>query len=262
MQTSRRCIRAIVLATAALLPLGAAGTAYAQVPSPPAPPGANLNGTVRMFTLTPRGDVDGVILDNGTEVHTPPHLSPLMTAAVRPGDQVRVQGWSSATPGVVAATAVTDTRDGQNVVDQGPPPPGTMPPPPPPGVPTPGVQSGSAQGQVQQVLHGPTGDVNGALLTDGTQLRMPPPAAYQVAAMLQPGQTVAAQGYVLSTPYGRVMDVQALGPSLDRLVQVAPAPGAFPPPPPPGSPGAPPPPAPGMMSPPPPPGVPGPAPQR
>lgn len=33
------------------------------------------NGTVRQYTLTPRGDVDGLILTDGTEVKVPPHLT-------------------------------------------------------------------------------------------------------------------------------------------------------------------------------------------
>ena len=32
-------------------------------------------GQVQQFTLTPRGDIDGLILTDGTEVKTPPHLS-------------------------------------------------------------------------------------------------------------------------------------------------------------------------------------------
>jgi len=32
-------------------------------------------GQVQQFTLTPRGDIDGLILTGGTAVKTPPHLS-------------------------------------------------------------------------------------------------------------------------------------------------------------------------------------------
>jgi hypothetical protein len=87
-------------------------------------------------------------------------------------------------------------------------------------------------GQVRQGLHGPRGDINGAVLDDGTQLKLPPPAAYQVLGWLQPGQTVAVRGYLLTNSFGRVMDVQAIGPSSDRLAQVgwvaAPGPAAAP----------------------------------
>ena len=33
-----------------------------------------IEGKVAEYSLTPRGDVDGLILADGTEVHLPPHL--------------------------------------------------------------------------------------------------------------------------------------------------------------------------------------------
>lgn len=41
-------------------------------------------GTVSRYTLTPRGDVDGLILADGTEVHFPPHLSTQLVYASSP----------------------------------------------------------------------------------------------------------------------------------------------------------------------------------
>jgi hypothetical protein len=45
-------------------------------------------GTVKQYTLTPRGDVDGLILNDGTEVKLPPHLTSQIVFAIRPGDAV------------------------------------------------------------------------------------------------------------------------------------------------------------------------------
>ncbi len=66
-------------------------------------------------------------------------------------------------------------------------------------------------------LHGPRGELNGALLEDGTILRLPPPEAERLAALLMPGQMVVARGGRLTTPMGRVVDVQAIGPSEVQL---------------------------------------------
>ena len=104
-----------------------------------------------------------------------------------------------------------------------------MPPPPPPGVPAPGTQNTMVQGRVQRLLRGPAGDVDGALLDDGTVLRMPPHISYQFATLLAPGQIVAAQGWGLNTAYGRVIDVQSVGRSLGQLREpLAPQPGTPP----------------------------------
>src|SRR5437667_3103035 len=145
-------MRSFVLSTSAIL---LATTAFAQMPPPPlpgSPPLASqqwmtIGGTVTRFTLTPRGDLDGLILGDGTQVHVPPHLSAELAAAVKAGDAVTVNGYRSPTGPLFIATSVTDTANRQTVVDRGPPAPGLAPPPPPPGMPMPGAQNTTAQGR-------------------------------------------------------------------------------------------------------------------
>lgn len=251
-------MRKLIVPSACLALL--ATTALAQTPPPPPAVGvaaqaawgqqADIQGTVKAFKMTPVGDLEGMILTDGTEVHVPPHLSSQLAAAVRPGESVRVLGWRTSVSNFVVATSLTGQR-GQSVVDQGPPPPGMMPPPPPPGQPAPGAQQATVQGRVQQVLHGPAGDVNGALLDDGTILKFPPPLTWQASSTLQPGQVVTVQGWALSNTYGRVVDAQTIGAGSTQAPPALPPGGATPPLPPAGGP-VPPPPA-GMAPPPPPP---------
>ena len=218
--------------SAAAMSVVVSSFALAQAPAPNVaqPPAgtsyANLlpetRGTVQRFTLTPIGELDGVILADGTEVHLPPHLTTQLASAVRVGDTVTVQGYRSSYAPLIVAASITDTNTGQTVVDNGPPPPGSRPPPPPPGMPAPGSEQISVQGKVQMPLYGPRGDVNGALLDDGTIVRIGPPEAYQVASLLNPGQPLAVQGWGLTTAYGRVVDAQAVGPSSGQMTPVAP----------------------------------------
>jgi hypothetical protein len=207
---------------------------------PPPPPGApafdaqqlpETRGTVQRFTLTPRGELDGFLLADGTEVHLPPHLSDQLAAAVRPGDAVSIRGYRSPAAPLIVATTVTDGSTNQTVVDQGPPPPGVHPPPLPPGVPSPGAHQLSLNGRVQTSLYGPAGDLNGAVLYDGTIVRMPPREAYQFGGLLTPGQMVIVQGFALNTSYGRVIDAQAIGPASAQMTAPPVAPVAPPPPP-------------------------------
>lgn len=216
-------------------------TALAQMPPRPRPGGpaalgqeVDLQGTVRAFTMTPVGDLEGMVLTDGTEIHVPPHLSAQLAAAVHPGETVRVLAWRTSVPNFVVATGLTGQR-GQSVVDQGPPPRGMRPPPPPPGVGAPGAQQSTIRGRIQQALHGPAGDVNGLLLDDGTVLKLGPAAAWQASTTLQPGQWVTAQGWVISNGYGRVMEVQSIQ---SDMAQAAPLPPGAPLPPP-GAPPAP-----------------------
>lgn len=101
-------------------------------------------------------------------------------------------------------------------------------------------QLSEVSGRVQLTLHGPRGEVNGAMLDDGTVLRLPPPEAARLASLLAPGQTVVADGVGFANNLGRVVDVRALGSSRDALVPVEGPPGPRgrrgpPPPPPPGA---------------------------
>jgi hypothetical protein len=240
-------LKAFLLATATVGALAGGVLAQTAPPAPPAPavaapltpaqPAFDLSqlpatrGTVKYFTLTPRGDVDGFVLADGTQVHVPPHLSAQLVAAVRLGDAVTVRGLRAATVPMVAALSVTGDASGQTVVDTWPPggpghgPGGRAdrgpgaPPPPPPGGPAAGPPS-EVSGKILAVLHGPRGEANGAMLDDGTVLRLPPPEAVRLAAMLASGQTVVAQGPGIANNLGRLVNVRAIGPSRDQLVQI------------------------------------------
>ncbi|MEF0943531.1 hypothetical protein [Rhizobium sp. BR 362] len=162
-----------------------------------------FRGTVAQYTLTPHGDVDGFILTDGTEVHVPPHFSTQLVFAVRPRDAVAVRGLRAYSIPMIAAVAVTNETTGQTVIDTesaaGPERPDDR------------VQPMTVQGRIKAALHGPAGDLNGAVLDDGTILRLRPPEAGHMASLLSPGESVVARGNGLITPMGNVLDVQSLG---------------------------------------------------
>lgn len=171
------------------------------------------HGQVQLFTLTPRGDIDGLVLTDGTEVKTPPHLSTEIALVVRPGDAVTIHGLKAAKLPLIQAISVTNDRDGKSVVDKGPVAfPSTVNGDVVPGRPV--------TGQVRMVLHGPRGEVNGVLLSEGTILKLPPPDLDRFMALLSPGRTVSAEGNALVTAAGTVVDVTALGPSPETLQPV------------------------------------------
>jgi hypothetical protein len=175
-----------------------AGPALAQMqPPPPAPPPTQygrapvydpgqlpaFNGRVQQFTLTPRGDIDGFILTDGTEVKTPPHLSTQIAVTLRNGDAVTIRGLRAAAIPLIETTAVTNDATGQTVVDTGPPPKV-----PRRGWWDRGPGQATLHGRVRMTLRGPKGDINGALLDDGAIVRLPPPEAARFASLLSPGK--------------------------------------------------------------------------
>jgi hypothetical protein len=171
-----------------------------------------FHGKVAQYSLTPRGDVDGLILADGTEVHLPPHLGTQLVYAVKPGDTVTVHGLRARAVAMVQAMSVSNDATGNSVTDNGP---GAAPGP------RGKEQALTAEGRVKEQLHGPQGEVNGALLEDGTIVRLPPHEAVRLAAELAPGAQLYVQGQGFEGSLGRVIAARAIGPSADQLVQIA-----------------------------------------
>lgn len=235
----KRALFCVLLATTAI---GGGAAAYSQArdqmwDSSQLP---ESRGTVKQYTLTPRGDVDGVILTDGTEVKLPPHLTAQTVFAIHPGDTVSVRGLRARALPLVDAAAITNVATGKSVVDSGPPDRRA------------GNDDQVISGRIAAQLHGKRGEVNGVLLDDGTTLRLPPPEAERLQDQLRPAQNVSARGDVLDTALGKVVDVRAIGASPEQMSELrGPRPPGpkdgpdrrGPPPPPPGF-GPPPPPPP------------------
>jgi len=180
-----------------------------------------IQGKVAEYSLTPRGDVDGLILADGTEVHLPPHLGTQLVYAVKPGDAVTVRGLRAKAIPMVQAMSIKNDATGSTVTDTGPAGPRG---------PREAQQPLTAQGRVKAQLHGPRGELNGALLEDGTIVRLPPPEAQRLASELAPGASLTVRGGGFSGTLGRVIEARSIGPDGTHLTAVA----APPPPPRPG----------------------------
>jgi len=196
---------------------GAAVYGQAQAPVWDATQLPETRGIVKQYTLTPRGDVDGLILTDGTEVKLPPYLTAQIVFAVKPGDAISVRGLRARALPHVDAASVTNSATGAAVIDNGPP-----------GGPGPATTETTLSGKIVVVLHGKRGEVNGALLENGTVLRLPPPEAERMQAILQAGQSVAVRGISLVTPLGTVVEVRAIGSSPEQLTELAVPPGRGP----------------------------------
>jgi hypothetical protein len=200
---ARQAVLAVVLlggvSATAVLAQGLGGFEPNQFPA--------VQGKVAQYSLTPRGDVDGLILDDETEVHLPPHLGAQLVFTVKkPGDQVTVRGLKARDIPTVDAASVTNDATHQTVTDNGPPGPGG-----------PTLQ---ASGQIKAQLHSPRGDLNGVLLQDGTIIHLPPDQAQQIAAQLAVGQPIYVTGEGSVSPLGKVIAAQQIGPNQSQLAQI------------------------------------------
>ena len=174
-----------------------------------------MHGKVAQYTLSPRGEVDGLILDDGTEVVFSPHESGQLIYTVRPGDTVTIHGLKARVISEVLGMSITNDATHQTVIGGGPH-----------GAEERGHAPLEVTGQIKQVLHGPQGEVNGVLLDDGTQVRLPPPEVTKLKDMLAPGKPLVVRGPAVSSVLGKLVMAREIGPDAKSLVKIdAPFPG-------------------------------------
>src|SRR5437773_11147159 len=89
--------------------VGAAISLAQPVPPTPAtqpvPPTEQIAGTVSLYLLNPRGEVDGLLLADGSQVKFPPHMSADLTRPAKPNERITAQRVREVSP---VSTASSD----------------------------------------------------------------------------------------------------------------------------------------------------------
>jgi hypothetical protein len=191
----------------------------AQQPVPPAPPdratqATSVRGTVSQYMMNPDGLVDGVLLSDDTIVRFPPHMSQQLVQSVKPRDLVSVDGFIEY-QGTIHATTITNPASQQSVVDI---PSSPQNPPPGPGQEV--RQPMNATGTIKVLTHAARGEIDGAVLDNGTIVHFPAPVGTRYANLFQVGAPLAAVGYGTINTYGRSLEATSIGPSADHMQTV------------------------------------------
>jgi len=157
------------------------------------------------------GEIDGAVLDDGTVIHWPPHLADRFSAIVTRGDRIQAVGRMETGPAGdthLEVQTVTNLRTNDSRENDALPPgdPRRRPLPPPPGprrgnAPT-ATASQTAQGKVQRMTSAPTGEIDGAVLDDGTVIHWPPHLADRFTAIVARGDRVKVSGWMEAGPAG------------------------------------------------------------
>jgi hypothetical protein len=174
------------------------------------------SGTLKQFLLNPHGEIDGMILKDGTEVHFPPHMSKKIEKAVATGDKIKVRGVKPRDADVIAGVAL-ETAKGKRIVDDGPDDHEH-----PTAKHLNGGKPCDMTGTVQQALHGPKGETRGVLLESCEIIRFPKHEAKQLASLLKPGMNLSARGRATITKFGNVLEAHEIGPAGKNLRKVGP----------------------------------------
>jgi len=167
-----------------------------------------VQGKVQSFTTAPKGEVDGAVLDDGTWLHWPPHMQDRFANILGKGDRVRATGRTETGPKgdthfeVQSVTNLRNNKTAENPdFANGPPPPG------PRGrvgkaAPADSGDVSTVRGKVQRFTTAPKGEVDGAVLDDGTWLHWPPHMQERFTNIIKEGDRVRASGRTETGPKG------------------------------------------------------------
>ncbi len=169
-------------------------------------------GTIEQMLMNPEGDADGFVLQDGTQVHFPPHMSAELRGAVAVKDAVEMKGVAENAKRF-RAESVTNTKTGKTIKDVPPHLMGAKRPHPE-GPRGPKAKERldqlSAEGQISRQLFGPRGEVNGVILADGTVVRVGPRARDTSEASLDVGKKLRASGYGTKNESGTSLEATDL----------------------------------------------------
>jgi len=174
----------------------------------------HVTSSVERFLINPDGNADGMILLNGVEVYFAPYLSDEVLMAVHVGDRITVYGeLPMAEPLIVAA--VIEAEDGSRIEDFGAP-------------------AGRVERErshhnrarsrlqiealVRRALHGPTGELRGVLLDDGTTVTLPVHGGADLGQLLSPASWVTVRGAGMVTEMGMAIEADEIGGSEEGMV--------------------------------------------
>jgi hypothetical protein len=155
-------------------------------------------GIIDMMVYNPHGEVDGFVLDGGRLVHVPPHLGALLRKRAKPGQPASVWAIKPRAADVLAAVAVR--VDGKYFVDDGPE--GHLPADPPATTPA------DVVGSVRLTLFAPRGEVCGAVLEDGTLVRLHPKGNAGLAEYFEAGRRIEVWGPAFRKAGVQVVEVE------------------------------------------------------
>jgi hypothetical protein len=112
------------------------------------------------------------------------------------------------TPPIDAAMLRNDVT-GATVADTGPEP-------------RPDLTNTLISGNITQLLNRKQGDVNGALLEDGTIVRLPPHGAVRLANVLAAANPLSVSGTVMARSLSNVVEAWSIGASQSSMTEPAP----------------------------------------
>lgn len=185
------------------------GSAECQAQPPAAFAKREIEGKVERITTAPLGEIDGAVLEDGTWVHWPPHMQDRFRAIVKEGDRIRVTGRNETGKRGeprFETHSLTDLRNNTTVENPdfafGPPAGGggrgrKAPPPRSGDRPDAGAdraETREVEGRVERLTTAKRGEIDGAVLNDGTWVHWPPHLEDRFSTIVKAGDRLRVSG--------------------------------------------------------------------
>jgi hypothetical protein len=164
-------------------------------------------GVIERYILDPRGEVEGLLLGGGVHLYVTSRAADQLIKTLTPGDHVQVYGRRTADEGLVQADVIKNlTRRTSFVV------PLRLDLPMQKQEHHLSVTEMSATGTIRLLLYHPLkGIVQGMVLSDDTQIRLPLDAHEELRRSLHVGDSVTIKGNGTKNQFGRAIEVVAIG---------------------------------------------------
>jgi len=163
-------------------------------------------GTIRQYVLDPRGEVQGFLLSDGTQVAFTSRLQRDVVAAMKLGTPIRIEGRRHRHFPLVEPDTIINTDSGAAIQV-----PAHLEGPMPQGKEALSVQQMRAEGIIDRFLYERSGRVSGLALNNGTQVWLPPDVNDSFRRGLHVGDRIVAEGNGTENDYGRAMEPVAMG---------------------------------------------------
>lgn len=185
-----------------------------------------IRGVVQNFLMSSRGQVNGFILDEGTQIDLPAHLSTQLTRAVKTKDEVIVRGYYT-NDKVFKAENIRNARTNKVVANLLSPPPQPLNEEMIPGehsarssVVAPsaktwarerrGLKQMTAEGTIKTKIYGSAGEVTGVVLSDGSVVRFAPDVIDQTTSGPEIGDSIKVTGYGTKNSFGQSIEATSV----------------------------------------------------
>lgn len=217
--------RSILFAIPALAGFAYSSSASAQPVAATAqvPARLTIEGKFAHYLVSPGGEIDGIVLENGTVARFPPHALALETAPLQSGDGVRLEGDAVNGPAGPVLAHVSVMRGDAMIVR------GDLAPSPAPGEPGAGPRPHQGEkhgpkglheeslrlrpmtvtGKIQGFSTDAQGRVDGILFVDGTNARAGKKVRLETL-LLKSGDTITVTGKGGNYPQGSSLHIETM----------------------------------------------------